>query len=130
MNILLVDDDSSRWVMATFLRDGGYQVTVCSNANDALEQFALRDFDLLITDINMPDMSGVDLLKKLRIIPGKADIDVIVCTAGSGMESAKEISKQGVHTIFMKPIKVDEFMTVIRGIQERLIQTRGEDTAG
>ncbi|HWP96535.1 MAG TPA: response regulator [Syntrophomonadaceae bacterium] len=128
MNILLVDDDSSRWVIATFLREGGYQVTVCSNAFDALDQLAARDFDLMITDINMPDMSGVELLKKLRLIPGKADIEVIVCTGDSGKKSVKEAGKYEVHTVLMKPIQVDEFMKIIGGIEEQVKSARGKAT--
>lgn len=120
MHILLVDDDSSRWILASFLREAGHKLTVCSNGGDAVEQFASRDFDLLITDVKMPDMSGFELLNKLKRIPGKPMPEVVVCTACTGPDLIKELGREGVYKVIIKPIHVQELMAVLKNIELRI----------
>ncbi|MEO8594953.1 MAG: sigma-54 dependent transcriptional regulator [Candidatus Solibacter sp.] len=115
--ILVVDDDESlRWVTQAQLQQSGYSVSAAADGASALEQ--LRNFptDLVITDLKMPGMSGVDLLKQIRA--EYPEIIVIMVTAFGTVETAVEAMRAGAYDYITKPVNMDELRLIMkRGLE-------------
>jgi two-component system NtrC family response regulator len=115
--ILVVDDDESlRWVTQAQLQQSGYDVAAAADGNAAIEQIGNLAPDLVVTDLKMPGMSGLDLLKAIRA--GYPEIIVIVVTAYGTVENAVEAMKAGAYDYITKPVNVDELRLVVaRGLE-------------
>lgn len=104
IKILLADDDDGlRRVIQFKLKRNGYDVTAVSNGQDALEIIENNDFDLLLTDLKMPGMSGLDLLEKVKTI--KPQIEVIMMTAYGEIANAVTAMKLGAFDFLTKPFE-------------------------
>ncbi len=114
--ILIVDDDElMRTFISTVLREDGYGVDMASDGKTGLNKFKNRDFDLVITDLKMPDMSGVDLMQAGREI--KSSIPWIIITAYGSINNAVEAMKAGAVDYLTKPFKSpEELRHVIRRV--------------
>lgn len=115
--ILVVDDDESlRWVTQAQLQQSGYDVAAAANAASALEQIRNLPADLVITDLKMPGMSGLDLLKEIRSL--YPEIIVIMVTAFGTVENAVEAMKAGAYDYITKPVNMDELRLIVnRGFE-------------
>ena len=115
--ILVVDDDESlRWVTQAQLQQCGYDVAAAADAASALEQIRNSPPDLAITDLKMPGMSGLDLLRAIRA--EYPEIIVIVVTAFGTVENAVEAMKAGAYDYITKPVNVDELRLIVsRGLE-------------
>ncbi|MCX5853722.1 MAG: PAS domain S-box protein [Deltaproteobacteria bacterium] len=115
--IMFVDDDPALVeVGRMMLTSLGYQVTSRTSSVDALEAFRVRpfDFDLVITDMTMPNMTGIDLAREvLKIRP---DIPIILCTGFSEIISEEKAKGVGIRRFVMKPIFKMELAEVIREV--------------
>ena len=102
-HILLVDDDALMRRSLTFnLEQAGYRVSAAANAEDALA-LARRDSpDLILLDIGLPGMDGLDLTKAVKHL--RPDIDVVVITGYPTIESAKEAVRLGAQNYIAKPV--------------------------
>jgi two-component system, NtrC family, response regulator PilR len=111
--ILVVDDELSIVeVLKTILGRSGYEVTATDKATVALEHLKAESFDLLISDIRMKPMDGLELLSKAREIqPG---LSVIMMTAYATIETAVETMKAGAYDYVCKPFKVDELLLTVQ----------------
>ncbi len=100
--ILLVDDDKSGREVALFnLRKAGYETVPAEGGLEALSLFSREDFDLVITDIRMPGLSGLELVRRIhRMVPC---LPIIVITAFGGMETAVEAMREGACYFIAKP---------------------------
>ncbi len=114
--ILIVDDDElMRTFISTVLHEDGYGVDMASDGKTGLNKFKNRDFDLVITDLKMPDMSGVDLMQAGREI--KSSIPWIIITAYGSINNAVEAMKAGAVDYLTKPFKSpEELRHVIRRV--------------
>ncbi|MBP2636357.1 MAG: sigma-54 factor interaction protein [Firmicutes bacterium] len=119
MNILLVDDDTgSRTSVSKFLRRQGYQVTECSNGEEALATYLAGSFPMILTDIRMPAMSGIDLLKQIKDLPSGAYTDIVLFTGHGSMESAIEALRMGAFDYLIKPINIEELSIIVEKVAE------------
>ncbi|HLX44688.1 MAG TPA: sigma-54 dependent transcriptional regulator [Bryobacteraceae bacterium] len=110
--ILVVDDDDSlRRVLQVQLEQIGYSVAVASNGAEALSMLRQTAFDLVVTDMRMPGMSGLDLLKTLR--GDYPEVVVIVLTAFATIETAVDAMKAGAFHYITKPVHPEELRVVI-----------------
>lgn len=110
--ILVVDDDDSlRRVTQVQLEQSGYQVSTASDGNEALTFLQKIPQDLVITDLKMPGLSGMDLLEKIRT--EYPEIIVIMVTAFGTVETAVEAMKLGAYDYITKPVNLDELKLVI-----------------
>jgi DNA-binding NtrC family response regulator len=100
--ILYVEDDPTGREVAVYnLQKAGYDVTPASDGQEALSRFPLEKFDLVITDIRMPGLSGLELVRRIhRMVPC---LPVIVVTAFGGMETAVEAMRGGACYFIAKP---------------------------
>jgi len=109
--IFVVDDEESMCnFMSIMLRKEGYEVEISSRAREAVDKICAGDYDLVIADIMMPDMSGLELLTEIR---RRKEQDFIVMTAFASVESAIEAMKRGASDYITKPFKIDEIKLVI-----------------
>ena len=112
VKILVVDDDSSiRNMLAIVLKEEGYGVTVADSSESALREMKTEAFDLVISDIKMPGISGIQLLKKLKTI--NVEIPVIMITAFASANDAVEAMKLGAEDYVTKPFNLDELKLII-----------------
>ena len=119
MNILLVDDDTgSRTSVGKFLRRHGHEITECSNGEEALAAFLAGSFPMILTDIRMPAMSGIDLLKHIKDMPCGTYTDIVLFTGHGSMESAIEALRMGAFDYLLKPINIQELSIIIEKVAE------------
>src|SRR5215471_1788245 len=122
--ILVVDDEPSILrLLQEALSQWGYQVTCASTVEDALVTLGTELFDAALTDVRMPDMSGLDLLREIK----KQDesIEVIVMTGYPTISSAVEALKEGAYDYLSKPLILDELRHLMARVMERRF-LRGE----
>jgi two-component system response regulator PilR (NtrC family) len=116
--LLVVDDERSmRELLSIVLRREGYDVTLAENGRAAVDRIERGRFDLLISDIKMPDMSGVDVLRAAKRID--ADIVGIMITAFASADTAIEAMRLGAHDYLSKPFDVDELKIKVRNALEQ-----------
>jgi len=116
--ILVVDDERSmRELLAIVLGREGYEVVVAENGRQALDELERRPVDLLISDIHMPDMTGLDVLRTAKGM--NPDLAGIMVTAFASTETAIEALRMGAYDYIHKPFNVDELKIVVHGALER-----------
>jgi len=115
--ILLVDDDASlRRVLAHHLTEAGYRALTAVDGKAGLEMFTEEQVEMVITDIQMPEMSGLDLLRRIRVM--SPETVVLVITAHGSIETAVEAMKLGAHDYITKPFNREELLlTVSKGLE-------------
>ncbi len=118
LSILIVDDELVvRDSLVHWFTEEGYDVDSASNANDALAKLAAREFDLVIADIRMPGMDGIDLLEKIK--SEQLDTGVIVMTGYASVETAIRALKHGAFDYITKPFDPDDLSVVVRNALEQ-----------
>ncbi len=107
MRILVVDDEQLvRWFLERALKKWGHEVVTASNVNEALETINGGGFDVLFTDLRMPERSGAELLEKLNEVAGRQP-KVVVCSAFITADMARDFKSKGYLTL-KKPFKLSE----------------------
>ena len=124
--ILVVDDEvSARTALADLLRDEGYDVEMAADAFQALDMYEAFAPDVVLTDLQMPGMDGIELMKKIRA--GEDPAAVIVMTASSDVGFAVEAMHAGAADYLTKPLDFDELLVVLGkaiSTQELVRETR------
>src|SRR5664279_2945521 len=117
-DILIVDDERSmREFLGIYLRREGYRIEAASGGNEAIASIKARAFDVIITDLRMPDVDGLSVLAEAkRLHPAT---EVIVVTAFSTTETAIAAMKAGAHDYLTKPFKLDEVGLVVDRAMEK-----------
>ena len=113
--ILLVDDEeNTRIALSRLLTREGYLVDTVANGFEALNHLREHDVNLIVTDINMPEMDGIEFLRELnRSFPGS---NVIMITAYGGVESYIEAINLGAFEYINKPVKIEELKSVLERV--------------
>jgi len=120
--ILIVDDEEGlRRLLVRVLAKAGYEATAVPGGAEALRQVAGEPFDLIITDIKMPEMDGLELLRELKAFD--PSLPIIVMTAYGTVESAVQALRAGAYDYVAKPFEIDELkLTVAKALErERLL---------
>jgi two-component system, NtrC family, response regulator PilR len=111
--ILVVDDEPSmREMLRIVLRRDGYEVLLAENGRQAIEQLQRQPVDLLLSDIRMPDLSGVEVLRTAKDL--NRDIVAFMMTAFASTETAVEAMRLGAVDYFTKPFSMDELRLKVR----------------
>src|SRR6266576_4777822 len=117
--VLIVDDDAaSRRLLDVRLRALGCVVTEASNGQQALSEVSKEEPDLVLLDLQMPRMGGIEVLRALR--REEIDVPTIVITAHGSIETAVEAMKEGAYDFITKPIDANHFDIVVRKALERV----------
>src|SRR5690348_15572372 len=118
--ILIVDDERSiREVLEIFLKKEGFVVTSASTGLEGLNQVKASEFDLIISDIKMPDMSGIDLLREIRTTGFNGQF--ILLTAFASAETAIQALKMGA---FDYILKTENFMEELKLVVRNALESR------
>jgi len=122
MKILIVDDFSTmRRIIKNLLRDLGYNNTAeADDGKTALPVLQTGDFDFLVTDWNMPGMTGIELLKAVRADAKLASLPVLMVTAESKRDQIVEAAQAGVNGYIVKPFTAATLNEKIDKIFERI----------
>ena len=111
--VLVVDDEKViREILADFLSLEGFQVTVAFDGVDALKQLSSSPFDMVISDLKMPNMGGLELLEHIQ--SEYEDILTVIMTGFGTVETAIEAMKKGAYDYILKPFKVEEVVHIVR----------------
>jgi len=117
-NILVVDDDK---VLADnlveYLSKFGYSATAAYGGREALAKFEQGDFQLVITDLKMPEMDGIELLDAVKKLDSR--VMVMVITGYSTIESAVTAIKKGAYDFIPKPFQMEELEIIVKRALER-----------
>ena len=112
--VLIVDDSNTMRQMVNFtLTDAGHQVVEASDASEAMQQLQLNKFDLVISDVNMPGMNGIDLVKEIRIMPEYKFTPVLVLTTESEQEIKQRGRAAGATGWIVKPFNPEVLLSVL-----------------
>jgi two-component system response regulator PilR (NtrC family) len=113
LRVLVVDDEQSmRDMLRIVLRRDGYDVAVARDGKEAIELLQRQPVDLLLSDIRMPDVSGVDVLRAAKDV--NRDIIAIMMTAFASTDTAVEALRLGANDYFTKPFSMDELRLKVR----------------
>lgn len=116
--ILVVDDEPSlREVLSIMLKQAGYSVISVNDGEEAVELVQKEIFDLVITDLRMPKIDGMEVLKAVK--SASPETVVLIITAFATADSAVEAMKQGAYDYLTKPFQVDEVQLIIRNALEK-----------
>ncbi len=116
--VLVVDDEENlRLVVRTFLKRDGYEVEVAASGEEALAFVETFGPDVILTDVKMPKMGGLDLLATLKAKGN--DCTVIVMSAYGNVDLALEAMKAGAYDYIQKPFKAEEVLLTLRKAEER-----------
>ncbi len=118
--ILVVDDEIHIvQVVAIKLRNNGFEVITAENGAEALEMIGLHKPDLVITDFQMPLMTGLELIENMRSKPETSDIPVVMLTArGFAIEDEKKDALK-ISACLSKPFSPREVLECIKGVMEK-----------
>ncbi len=109
--LIIEDDDIIQEVLRQFLGRKGFDVTLAANGEHGLDMLRTERFDLILTDLVMPGLSGMDVLKELA--SAKVTTPVVVITAFGTVQTAVEAMKNGAFDYLTKPFNLDELMLVV-----------------
>ena len=113
--ILIVDDDDAmRLALSESLESCGFDISAAENGNEALNLFNKRKFDLVVTDMKMPGMTGIEVLQGVKKL--SPDIPVILITAYGTVNTAVEAMKEGAAEFIMKPFSLDDLEAVVKNV--------------
>ncbi len=121
--VCIEDTEDFREVVAYELEKAGHKVIECSNGNDGLEVIHKEEPDLIISDVMMPNMSGLELLVKLRSSEAStSQTPIIIISASTHQHYQDEALKYGAFEYLLKPIKWDNFMfSVKRALESKTL---------
>jgi len=125
-NILIVDDEQSyRQLLTLVFESDGHTIRTAANGREAVELVAEEAPDIIISDVRMPDMDGIEMLREVRKTHG--DLGVVFMTAHASVESAREAFKLGADDFVTKPFDVEELKLIVKRTlekQELIVENR------
>lgn len=121
MKILSVDDDqTTRSLLKMILKNAGHQVVEADSASAAMSKLETTKFDLIVADMHMPDITGLDMLRELRKDPRTAKTHVIFCTADATRNTVVEAANLGVSGYILKPINSKDVLDKVTMISKSI----------
>jgi two-component system, chemotaxis family, chemotaxis protein CheY len=116
-SILTVDDSTSMRQMVSFtLKGAGYEVVESVDGVEALDIAKTRSFDLVVTDVNMPNMDGITLIKELRNLPDYKFTPLLMLTTESAAEKKQEGKAAGATGWIVKPFDPEQLLSTIKKV--------------
>lgn len=117
MKIMIVDDcQTTRKLLGHYLKSRGYSVVFAENGLDALEKLGTDTVNLVMTDLNMPYMDGMELTKTLRADPNLSDIPILMVTTENDETEREKAYSNGVNGYLVKPVTGDAIAQNIKNI--------------
>jgi len=118
--VLIVDDNREiRTILEEYLREEGYAAQGAGDGNEALAKHGESPFDLIITDLNMPGMTGMELIKAISM--EESTTEFIIITGYASLDSAIEAVKAGAFDYIVKPFRIEELRVVIKNARDKIM---------
>ncbi len=126
IDLLVVDDEEGfRETVYRYFHRAGYNVEQAEDAEEALNRASQKQFDVAVVDIHMPNISGLELLKRLR--SDESELQVIMLTGGGTIENAVEAMRHGAYDYLTKPAKLSELDVLIqKAYRARQLETENK----
>jgi two-component system, NtrC family, response regulator PilR len=119
-NILIVDDEQSyRQLLSLVFQENGNNIRTAMNGRQALEMLKAEPADVIISDVKMPDMDGIQMLRAVR--ETQPDLGVILMTAYASVDTAREAFKLGADDFIQKPFDVEELKLIVKKTLEKQV---------
>jgi two-component system response regulator PilR (NtrC family) len=117
--ILIVDDNKElREILQEYLKGEGHDAEGAANGREALERQHQEPFDLIITDLNMPEVPGMELIKTIR--KENQDTEFVIITGYASMDSAVEAVRIGAFDYIVKPFRMEELQVVVKNARDKI----------
>ena len=115
--IMTVDDSASlRQMVSVVLRRDGYAVVEAVDGLDALSKLRGQNLDLILTDINMPKMDGLEFTRQARVLPQYKFVPIVLLTTESHPEKKQEGKAAGATAWIVKPFSPDQLLAVVKKV--------------
>ena len=126
MKIMIVDDcQTTRKLLGHYLKSRGYSVVFAENGIDALEKLGTEKVNLIMTDLNMPYMDGMELIKTLKSDPHLSEIPVLMVTTENDSSEKERAFDFGVDGYLVKPVTGDAIAENIKTILRQIFTVGG-----
>lgn len=113
--VMTVDDSATvRQILQMTLKDAGYDVVEAVDGADALEKLSGESVDMLVTDLNMPNVDGIGLIQQVRQKPGNRFMPIIMLTTESQPEKKSAGKTAGASGWITKPFQPEQLLAVVR----------------
>ena len=123
MKILVVDDDkTTRKLLSLYLKAKGYEVVTAENGLDAMEKLGTENINLVVTDMNMPYMDGIELTKNLRADDSWKDLPILMVTTEADDDERKKAYETGVDDYLVKPANAEQNSDSIKKILKKIFK--------
>jgi len=126
MKILVVDDcQTTRKLLGHYLKSRGYSVVFAENGLDALEKLGANNINLIMTDLNMPYMDGMELIRTLRADPNWSAIPILMVTTENDNIEKEQALDYGANGYVVKPVTGDAIAENIKSILRKMFSKGG-----
>lgn len=127
MKILIVDDDkTTRKLLTLYLKSKGFEVVAAENGLEALEKLGTENVNLIVSDMNMPFMDGIEFTKTVKNDPNFKSIPIIMLTTEADEDEVKKAYAAGVDDYLVKPTNAEQISGRIKKILKKIFQSGGE----
>ncbi|NWF97642.1 MAG: response regulator [Nitrospirae bacterium] len=128
MKILVVDDcPTTRKLISLYLKSKGFLVVTAENGLDAIEKLGAGDVNMILSDINMPYMDGIEFLKTVRSDPNSSHIPVFMVTTESDPEEKERAFDSGANGYLVKPVTAEQVVSAVKQILKQTFVKVGCD---
>jgi two-component system chemotaxis response regulator CheY len=130
MKILVVEDDkTTRKILGLYLKAKGFDVVYAENGLDAMEKLGTETVNLVLTDLNMPYMDGIELTKNLKADPGLKEVPVLMVTTEADDEERRKAMEAGANGYLVKPVSAEMVSDQIKSILSNIFRKGGPPDA-
>ncbi len=121
MKVLVVDDDkTTRKMLSLILRSKGYEVITAENGMEGLQKVGMEQVNLILTDMNMPYMDGIEFTKQVRSNPEISNIPIVMLTTEADEEEKQRAYKAGVDDYLVKPATAEQIVESMKRIIRKI----------
>lgn len=126
MKILIVDDDrTTRKILGLYLKSRGYDVAYAENGLEAMEKLGIDNINLVMTDLNMPYMDGLELIKRIRSDSSYNHLPILMVTTEADEEEKEKAYSAGANGYLVKPVTADMVSDNIKKILAEIFAKGG-----
>jgi len=127
MRILVVDDDSiTRKLLGMYLKSKGYEVEYAENGLEALEKLGQVEINIVLTDLNMPYMDGIEFTRNMKTEPNYSHIPVLMVTTEADKDEKDRAMQAGADAYLVKPVTADQINETVRMLLKKIFQKGGD----
>jgi CheY-like chemotaxis protein len=123
MKILVVDDDkTTRKLLGLYLKAKGYEIVTAENGLDALEKLGTDNINLVVSDMNMPYMDGIELTRNIRADENLKALPIIMVTTEADEDEMKKAHDAGVDDYLVKPANAEQISDSVKKILKKMFR--------